>query len=318
MIQVDRLTKRYGSTVAVRDISFSVARGEVLGFLGPNGAGKTTTMRILTSYLPADEGRVEVAGFDVASQSLEVRRRLGYLPENAPLYEDMGVIDYLEYVAGMRGYTGEERTRRVKRMIDVCGLGAMMQKTIGQLSKGYRQRVGLAQAMIHDPDLLILDEPTSGLDPNQIVEIRDLIRDVGKEKTVILSTHILPEVTATCSRVMIIAGGKLVADDTPEGLARKAAGGQEIRAVIRGPGPDVEATLRSAADRLGPARYEGSTAGGLAYRFGIPAGVEAHVPAEVIFRLAADKGWALTELSHDTISLESVFRSLTGGTGGAA
>lgn len=317
MIQVERLTKRYGPTVAVRDISFSVARGEVLGFLGPNGAGKTTTMRILTGYLPADEGSARVAGCDVATQSIDVRRRLGYLPESAPLYEEMGVTDYLEYVAEMRGYSGPERIRRVRRMIDVTGLGPMLAKNIGQLSKGFRQRVGLAQAMIHDPDLLILDEPTSGLDPNQIVEIRDLIRALGREKTVILSTHILPEVQATCSRVMIIAQGALVADDTPEGLARRAAGGREVHATFRGPGPAIEQALSEGVGRLGRPHYEGSPGEGLLrYRFAVPSGDDAARTSEEIFRLAVEKGWALTELRHDAASLEDVFRQLTGGDGG--
>jgi ABC-2 type transport system ATP-binding protein len=319
MIQVERLTKRYGPTVAVRDISFAVPRGEILGFLGPNGAGKTTTMRILTGYLPADEGSVRVAGFDVAEEGLEVRRRLGYLPESAPLYEEMGVVDYLEYVGGMRGFSGPERTRRVKRMIDLCGLGPMIAKSIGQLSKGYRQRVGLAQAMIHDPDLLVLDEPTSGLDPNQIVEIRDLIRTLGREKTVLLSTHILPEVQATCSRVMIIARGEIVADDTPEGLARKATGGRELHATIEGPGPDVESALAAAASDLGPARFEGTTPrNGLRCRFAVPDDSAPEASAAALFRLAKARGWTLTELRHESASLEEIFRDLTGGPGGAA
>jgi len=315
MIQVQNLTKKYGSTVAVRDISFSVARGEVLGFLGPNGAGKTTTMRILTGFLPADEGTVKIAGYDVDEQSLEVRKRLGYLPESAPLYEDMGVIDYLEYVGEMRGFTGSERTRRVRRMIDVCGLSSMVTKNIGQLSKGYRQRVGLAQAMIHEPDILVLDEPTSGLDPNQIVEIRALIKTLGREKTVILSTHILPEVQATCSRVMIIAGGALVADDTPEGLALKASGGQELFATFRGPGPDIESALSNGFDGASRVEFAGAAGAGLfRYRFVLGSGGDPAAIAESVFRLAVDKGWAITELRHDTASLEDVFRQLTGGT----
>jgi ABC-2 type transport system ATP-binding protein len=315
MIEVERLTKTFGSTVAVKDISFSVARGEVLGFLGPNGAGKTTTMRILTGYLPADSGAVRVAGHDVAADSLEVRRRMGYLPESAPLYEDMGVIDYLEYVAEMRGFKGADRTRRVRRMIDVCGLGAMVTKNIGELSKGYRQRVGLAQAMIHEPDLLVLDEPTSGLDPNQIVEIRDLIRTLGREKTVILSTHILPEVQATCSRVMIIADGRLVADDTPEGLAFKAQGGHDVLATFRGPGPEIERTLAATAG-LGRFQFVGSPRDlSFRYRFTAPVGVNVETLAETLFRLAVERGWALTELRHEAASLEDVFRELTGGDG---
>lgn len=318
MIQVDSLTKSYGSAPAVRGISFSVPRGEVLGFLGPNGAGKTTTMRILTGYLPADSGSVRMAGYDVGTQSLEVRRRLGYLPESAPLYEDMGVIDYLDYAAEMRGYQRAERTKRLRRVIDLCGLGNVVAKSIGELSKGYRQRVGLAQAILHDPDILILDEPTSGLDPNQIVEIRDLIRTLGREKTVILSTHILPEVKATCTRVMIIADGRLVADDTPEGLETRASGGAGVVATFRGPGAEIEGTL--SGDALpGVRRFLGTPAPGLlSWRFEVPAGGDRNAAAEEVFRLAAARGWTLTELRHDSASLEEVFRRLTSGDGGSA
>jgi ABC-2 type transport system ATP-binding protein len=317
MIEIANLTKRYGPTVAVKDISFSVARGEVLGFLGPNGAGKTTTMRILTGYLPADEGTIKVAGHDVSTESIEVRRRMGYLPESAPLYEDMGLIDYLEYVAEMRGFRSVERTKRVKRMIEVCGLGTVVVKNIGQLSKGFRQRVGLAQAMIHDPDILVLDEPTSGLDPNQIVEIRNLIKTLGREKTLILSTHILPEVQATCSRVMIISDGALVADDTPQGLAVKAAGGQDVYTTLRGHGPDVEATLKL-VPAFGGVEFVGTPGEGLLrYRISVPSGMDVTAVAESVFRLAVEKGWTLTELRHDTATLEQVFRQLTSGDGAA-
>jgi ABC-2 type transport system ATP-binding protein len=239
---------------------------------------------------------------------------MGYLPESAPLYEDMGVIDYLEYVAEMRGFKPGERTGRVRRMIDVCGLGSMVAKNIGQLSKGYRQRVGLAQAMIHDPDLLILDEPTSGLDPNQIVEIRDLIRTLGREKTIILSTHILPEVQATCSRVMIISDGRLVADDTPEGLAVKAQGGQDVHATFRGPGPEIEQAVRTAD--LGRVTFAGSPRDGLfRYRFSAGPGTDVEQLAGQVFRLAVERGWTLVELRHDAASLEDVFRELTSGDG---
>ena len=212
MIEVKGISKRFGPTTAVDNISFSIAKGEVVGFLGPNGAGKTTTMRILTCFLPADAGEAKVAGFDVLEQSMAVRSRIGYLPESAPLYLDMRVSEFLDYIGAIRGLHGADRTAAINRMIEVCGLSGVMLKQIGELSKGYRQRVGLAQAMIHNPEILVLDEPTSGLDPNQIREIRDLIKTLGKEKTVILSTHILPEVEATCSRVMIINRGKIVAD----------------------------------------------------------------------------------------------------------
>src|SRR5215813_7225165 len=223
LIRVEHLSKDYGSVRAVNDISFDVAKGEVLGFLGPNGAGKSTTMKMLTCFLAPTAGRAEVAGFDVYRQSLEVRRRIGYLPEDTPLYKDMLVLEYLDYVTEIRRIPASERRRRIKAIGEVTGILGVLGKKVGELSRGFRQRVGLTQAMVHDPDLLILDEPTSGLDPNQIVEIRQLITDIGKEKTVILSTHILPEVKATCSRVVIIADGRIVADGRPDDLAARDA-----------------------------------------------------------------------------------------------
>src|SRR5688572_6107807 len=218
MIRVDRLTKLYGQNRAVNAISFDVPRGEVLGFLGPNGAGKSTTMKMLTCFLTPTAGRAEVAGFDVYAQSLEVRRRIGYLPEDTPLYRDMLVLEYLDYVTELRRVPSSERRGRIRRIGEVTGIMGVLGKRIGELSRGYRQRVGLTQAMVHDPDILILDEPTSGLDPNQIVEIRSLIKELGQKKTVILSTHILPEVEATCDRVVIISDGRLVADGRPNDL----------------------------------------------------------------------------------------------------
>jgi len=218
MIQVENLTKNYGTNCAVDQVSFNVHKGEVLGFLGPNGAGKSTTMKILTCFLAPTQGSAKVAGFDVFDQSLEVRRRVGYLPEDTPLYRDMTVLEHLDFAASMHGMKGDRVQARIKEIGGRCGLVEVAGKLVGELSKGYRQRVGLAQAMLHDPDILILDEPTGGLDPNQIAEIRTLIKEVGKEKTVILSTHILPEVQATCSRMLIISGGKLVADGTPDEL----------------------------------------------------------------------------------------------------
>ncbi len=207
-ITVRNLTKYYGEQAAVHDISFDVKSGEILGFLGPNGAGKTTTMKILTCYMPPNSGTVEVEGLDIFERSVEVRRKIGYLPEMNPLYLDMNVLDYLEYSAQLHGLRGGAVNQRLKEMVHVCGLEEVRHKDIGEMSKGFRQRVGLAQAMIHDPEVLILDEPTSGLDPNQIVEIRNLIKQLGRAKTVILSTHILSEVQATCDRVLIINEGK--------------------------------------------------------------------------------------------------------------
>lgn len=223
-IKVNNLTKYYGSYLAVDDISFEAKKGEILGFLGPNGAGKSTTMKIITTYLPPTSGTVEVDGLDVEDKSLEVRKKLGYLPELNPLYFDMNVIDYIDYIAALDGIAKNDIKKRREEMVRVCGLESVRDKDIGQLSKGFKQRVGLAQAMINNPDVLILDEPTSGLDPNQIIEIRNLIKKLGKEKTVILSTHILSEVQATCNRVIIINKGKIVADGTPDELKSKSKG----------------------------------------------------------------------------------------------
>jgi len=223
-IKVSNLTKYYGDYLAVDDISFEAKKGEILGFLGPNGAGKSTTMKIITTYLPPTSGTIEVDGFDVEDKSLEVRKKLGYLPELNPLYYDMNPVDYLDFVAKLDGIPAGEIKKRREEMIRVCGLDSVRNKDIGTLSKGFKQRVGLAQAMINNPDVLILDEPTSGLDPNQIIEIRNLIKKLGKEKTVVLSTHILSEVTATCNRVIIINKGKIVANGTPEELQAKSKG----------------------------------------------------------------------------------------------
>jgi ABC-2 type transport system ATP-binding protein len=312
MIAVRNLQKRYGDTRAVDDVTFDVASREVLGFLGPNGAGKTTTMRILTGYIPPTGGTATVAGFDVQRQPLEVRRRIGYLPESAPLYEDMGVLDYLRYVAEMRGYRAGERRSRVARVVEQCGLGEALAKNIGQLSKGYRQRVGLAQAMVHEPEILVLDEPTSGLDPNQIIEIRSLIRDLGREKTVILSTHILPEVSATCGRVVIIAHGRLVGSGTPEDLMREASGGAGVVVGLRGTGEAMEAGLR-ALEGVRDVVFTGAKAEVLGYRLVPGDGVSLGSLSEEVAALAVREGWGLRELRPESASLEDVFRDLTRG-----
>src|SRR5687767_5093036 len=226
-IRIENLCKRYGIQTAVDNISFEVKTGEILGFLGPNGAGKSTSMKMITGYLGIGEGDVLIGGQSVREHGDELKKHIGYLPENNPLYLDMPVVDYLQFCAALQGVAKEKITDRIRSMIKVCGLNAEKHKKIGELSKGFRQRVGLAQAMIHDPAILILDEPTTGLDPNQIVEIRKLIREIGKEKTVILSTHILPEVEATCDRILIINKGRIVADGTADNLRRQAEG-QEI------------------------------------------------------------------------------------------
>ena len=241
MIQVTDLKKDYGGAPALRGISFDVGRGEVLGFLGPNGAGKTTTMKILTCFMAPTSGTARVHGLDVLESSIEVRRHLGYLPEDTPIYSDMTTLEFLEFIANVRQVEGHRRQRRIRELVDICGLENVLAQPIAELSKGFRQRVGLAQAMLHDPPILILDEPTSGLDPNQIAEIRELIREIGTEKTVILSTHILPEVQATCGRVVIINDGRLVADGSPQELS--ARDGSNTYRLLVDPGETPRATL---------------------------------------------------------------------------
>jgi ABC-2 type transport system ATP-binding protein len=281
----------------------------VLGFLGPNGAGKSTTMKMLTCFLAPSGGTAKVGGYDVFDQSLEVRRRLGYLPEDTPIYRDMTVVEYLRFAGEVRGMEPALREKRIKEIGGRCGLGDVAGKLVGELSKGFRQRVGLAQAMLHDPDIVILDEPTSGLDPNQIVEIRSLIKEVGKEKTVILSTHILPEVQATCSRVLIISGGKLVADGTPDEL-RARERGSRYRLVLEADGqvPDtIKARLVSIS---GVIRCEKAATEDGALAFAID-GTSTDDLRKALFRAAVDNKWGLLELTRDAASLEDVFRNLT-------
>jgi len=309
MIKVRNLTKKYGATIAVNDISFDAEAGEVLGLLGPNGAGKTTTMRILTCYMPADEGTATIADFDIHEHSVEVRKRLGYLPENAPLYADMGVVDYLKFVAEMRAIPRNTRESRVKEMIDTCGLEKVIRKSIGELSRGYRQRVGLAQALIHDPDILILDEPTAGLDPNQIAEIRSLIKQLGAEKTVILSTHILPEVEATCDRAVIINEGAIVASGTTEELVNMGESGDTVHVQIRGLPWRIEAEL-SAMTQVASFKKVGEPEPEL-HRYEVKPGYGGENITEDLFRMVVDNNWSLVELRKVTASLEDVFRQLT-------
>jgi len=248
MIQVENISKSYGATKAVNNISFRVGRGDVLGFLGPNGAGKSTTMRMITCYLTPDEGTARVDGFDIHKDPIEVRQKIGYLPENNPLYLDMGVIEYLKFIAKIRRIPKSSLKTKIDRVIEICGLGSYCHKDIGELSKGYRQRLGLAQALIHDPEVLILDEPTIGLDPHQIIEIRNLIKTIGGEKTIVISSHILPEISATCDRVLIIAKGQIVGSGTPQELAAMSGGGLTINADIRGPREEVLNSLKSLGD----------------------------------------------------------------------
>jgi ABC-2 type transport system ATP-binding protein len=311
MIQVENLTKDYGPTRAVDRVTFNVRKGEVLGFLGPNGAGKSTTMKMLTCFLAPTAGKAKVAGFDVFDDSLEVRKRIGYLPEDTPIYRDMTVLEFLTFAADVRGMDGERRGSRIKDIGARCGLADVAGKLVGELSKGFRQRVGLAQAMIHDPDILVLDEPTSGLDPNQIVEIRELIKEVGKEKTVILSTHILPEVQATCSRILIISGGKLVADGTPAEL-RGREKATRYRVVVEANGAPKDAIKARLGGLSGVVRCEAVVTDDGAHGFAIDGASSADL-RKSLFRAAVDNHWTLLELTRESASLEDVFRNLTTG-----
>jgi ABC-2 type transport system ATP-binding protein len=308
MIDVEQITKRYAETVAVDHLSFQVEKGEILGLLGPNGAGKTTTMRILTGYLAADSGKVTVSGWDLPDQSLEIRRHIGYLPENNPLYPDMGVMEYLSFIAAMRGLPKAGRQSRIDQVVEMTGLEKMAHKNIGELSKGYCQRVGLAQAIVHDPEILILDEPTVGLDPNQIVEIRSLIQRFGAEKTIILSSHILPEVAATCSRIIILNRGKIAGSGTPEEMSVRARGGHAVTFVLNGPVDAVMAKL-NANREIKEVELKGDEGTGKT-RFRVITDDSVDI-RETIFRMAIDNQWILTELYRESLSLEEVFQHLT-------
>ena len=303
MIEVEQLTKRYAGHTAVDDLSFTVARGEVVGFLGPNGAGKTTTMRILSCFLPATSGAARVAGFDVFSQSLEVRRRVGYMPENTPLYGDLRVEEFLTYRAALRGLDAARTRRRLGDVLELCSLRHMSRRIIGHLSKGYRQRVGLADALLHEPELLILDEPTIGLDPGQIREVRELINRLGGKHTVLLSSHILPEVEAACSRVIIINRGRIAASGTPAELVRRSSASDVLRVELGADQTEAAAALREIAG-VSEVTAAGVVDGWVS--FTVRVGAEAD-PREAIFQLATTRGWKLRELSRRTPSLEEVF-----------
>jgi ABC-2 type transport system ATP-binding protein len=308
VIRVEHLTKNYGPRVAVADITFEVGKGEVLGFLGPNGAGKTTTMRILTGYLPPTGGRAEVAGFDIATQSLQARANIGYLPETVPLYPDMSVRSYLDFMGKIKG--AKDRRREVERAMEKARIAHRAGDQIGKLSKGLRQRVGLAQALIGDPPVLILDEPTSGLDPKQIIETRNLIKSLGGEHTVVLSTHILPEVAATCSRIVIISNGRVVAEDTPENLDRRLKGAESIALMIRGPREQVTRTLKS-VPRVLSVQVDGAPhqSNGLA-TFTVQSEVGADI-REALAIAVVNGGFGLMELRPAHLSLEEIFLQLT-------
>ncbi|MSO81776.1 MAG: ABC transporter ATP-binding protein [Acidobacteria bacterium] len=307
MIEVQRLTKRYGPTTAVDDVSFRVERGEILGFLGPNGAGKTTTMRVLTGYMPPSEGKVIVAGYDVSDQPIEAKRRTGYLPETPPLYPDMTVRDYLAFVARIKGVPRKERKPRLESVMARTGVADMANRHCGKLSKGYRQRVGLAQALLHNPEVLILDEPTAGLDPKHIIETREIIKQLGGDHTIILSTHILPEVSQTCHRVVIINKGRVVAVDTPDNLTSRLRGSETMYVQVDAPGADVATVLEAipGVTQVAP----GDTRGSLTdFEVNSEAGrdVRRQLAAAIVTR-----GWGLLEMRPLRMSLEEVFLRLT-------
>jgi ABC-2 type transport system ATP-binding protein len=307
MIQLSQVTKSYSGVKAVDNITLSIPSGQILGFLGPNGAGKTTTMRMITCYMPPTSGTITVDGLDVEEHSLEVRRKIGYLPEMAPVYQDINVVDYLHYVCDLRRIPKDTRPKSIKNIVDRCGLGDVLGKDVGQLSKGYRQRIGLAQAMIHDPAILVLDEPTAGLDPNQIAEIRMLIKELGREKTVILSTHILSEVQATCSRIIIINQGKIAADDTPEALQSGVEGRIVLLATVKTLSPDVLTKVK-AMPGVESARTIPGSSGTTRLRIETVGNTDVR---EEFSKLATREGWVTLEMNLEAHSLEDVFHKLT-------
>lgn len=301
MIEVENLTKYYGNLAAIKDVTFKVEEGEILGFLGPNAAGKTTTMRILTAFMPPSSGTARVAGFDVFEDSLEVRRRTGYMPETVPLYPEMSVSSYLGFVASVREV--ENRRDRVEGIMDTCGVTSYAETLIGKLSKGYRQRVGLAQALVHDPEVLILDEPTIGLDPKQIREVRQLIKSLGGERTVVLSTHILPEASELCDRVVIINEGEVAADGPPRILEATLQQTQRVFVQVRDPSPDAPDRLRQ-LDGVAEVQVRGDGQ----YEVGCSLDLDRR---EEIASLVVQEGWGLLELRPIGMSLEEIFLRLT-------
>jgi len=301
MIEVENLTRYYGPTRAVYKVNFHVDKGEIVGFLGPNGAGKTTTMRMLTSFLPPSDGTARVAGFDVFYDSLEVRRRVGYMPETVPLYPEMTVWAYLDYIAALRQLPN--RRQAVDRALEACGIGDCVDTAIGKLSKGYRQRVGLAQAILHEPEVLILDEPTIGLDPRQVADVRELIREVGREHTVILSSHVLPEVSQTCSRVLIINKGEIVAEGTPDELTAQLQGAERVLVRIADAGPEAIEVLKRVDGVVGVEPADGG-----AYQVSCSQGYDRRAE---LSRAVVEEGWGLLELRSVSMSLEDIFLELT-------
>ena len=307
MIQVSNLTKRYAGRTAVSDISFAVAPGEIVGLLGPNGAGKSTTMRILSCFMPATSGTARVAGFDVFHQSVEVRRRIGYMPENNPLYLEMRVREYLKFRARLKGLGWRRSRERVTTVMEQCGLADVGRRVIGQLSKGYRQRVGLADALVHEPELIILDEPTIGLDPHQIRSVRQLIKSLAGKHTVLISTHILPEAEMMCSRMLIMLDGKILAADTPANLQRRMAGSSQVIAEIAAPAEVLRECFSQMAEIE---QFDVSAGEGEFQRCALTPrdGLDLR---PIVFALARDRGWVVLELTRSRHSLEDIYVQIT-------
>lgn len=303
MIEVSQLTKMYGPRTAINDLSFEVAKGEIVGFLGPNGAGKSTTMKILTGFMPATSGTAKIAGFDVFENPLDVKARVGYLPENPPVYLEMPVEDYLEFAARIQGTPSNQVEKAVDVALEKTGLGDVAERLIGNLSKGYRQRVGLAQALVHNPEVLILDEPTVGLDPKQIIEIRELIKSLGSEHTVILSSHILPEVTATCQRIIVISKGRIVAQDTIESLTARLKQGKLYTMTVKNPSKDGIDAISSISG-VGKVTAAGP-------KLVIDLTQAAGEVRDKIVETAVQKGMGVYEFTAEKVSLEEVFLQLT-------
>ncbi len=308
MIEIKNLVKKFGSSNVLDNITFSVKKGEVLGFLGPNGAGKTTTMKIITSFWRPSGGQVEIDGVDVSKEPLKTKAKIGYLPEMVPLYDDMLVYEYLRFIAQIRGLNKDETKKRIKEVAKTCGIKEIMRQPIDELSKGYRQRVGIAQAVIHNPDVLILDEPTTGLDPNQIVEIRDLIKKIGQEKTVIFSTHILGEVSATCDRVIIINEGRIVGEGSPAELAKKSGAKEIIYVKIKGPKDDILNKLKEMENVVKAEVKDKEADDVYGYEIEPKEGVDLR---EYLSMTVTNSGWSILEFNKKSVSLEDVFRELT-------
>jgi len=307
MIEVQNLSKRYGPTLAVSEVSFDVRKGEILGFLGPNGAGKTTTMRVITGYLPPTEGKVRVAGYDVVEEPLEAKRRTGYLPESPPVYPDMGVAEYLAFVAKIKGVPRREVKQRINEVSEKVAITDVQNRQVGKLSKGYRQRVGLAQALIHNPEVLVLDEPTAGLDPKQIIETRELIKGLAGQHTVILSTHILPEVSKSCQRVVVINAGKVVAVGAPEELTRRLQGFETVLITAEGPAAEIKDRLERVSG-VNKVELREIVDGRVSFEVHADKGKD--VRAELA-RAIVESGWRLFELKTSGLSLEDIFLKLT-------